>query len=241
MDFDLEHYGTIISGCESFSAGGRGPEAAYAVTVLKLHAQDAGLVAGTEGFAEAVRKGASNTKDWIIKFIKALRDFFTGGYAKVKKLVNDISGFTNKEIVVKHAKTTLGPLNTAKGLIKIVYDDREHLPKAYSSKISELNELLDNATTLIGSNISGHDAPRIVKMVSDILTQSQLLSKALSDEWNSDKDKPATDPKAKEIMNIGRAAVNVGKVLNVASGCIGNWYDKINKDPEIVGGGKKPV
>lgn len=81
FDQDLEHYSTIISGCESVQQrinhgvaldyNGR-----YAFTVLKLHAQDAGHVAGTEGFLDAVKRGATNIYEWIKKLIATIRNWF---------------------------------------------------------------------------------------------------------------------------------------------------------------------
>lgn len=74
---DVQHFGTILSGCEAFSNGkGGSPDAVYALTVFRLHANDQGLVAGQEGFMDAVKKGAGNIKEWIKKLIQAIRDYF---------------------------------------------------------------------------------------------------------------------------------------------------------------------
>lgn len=80
---DIEHYAKIIAGCESINlrmAGGPKltEDGRYAQTVLCLHAQDAGLYAGQEGFFEKVKEGAKSIKDWIIKLIKAIRDWIKG-------------------------------------------------------------------------------------------------------------------------------------------------------------------
>ncbi|EBY9764048.1 hypothetical protein D5W64_13120 [Salmonella enterica subsp. enterica serovar Saintpaul] len=73
---DVEHYATIISGCEAFSHGNsNSPDARYALTVLQLHANDAGLYAGQEGFLDHVKKGAKNVKDWILALIKAIKNY----------------------------------------------------------------------------------------------------------------------------------------------------------------------
>lgn len=87
---DIDHFSSMISGCESLIAGKHTPDSVYAFTVLKLHAQDAGYVAGQEGFLDNVKKGAKNTKDWILKLLKAIRDFFFGSNRnKIKKLAAD--------------------------------------------------------------------------------------------------------------------------------------------------------
>lgn len=80
---DIEHYARIVSGCESINlrlAGGSKltEDGRYAQSVLCLHANDAGLYAGQEGFFEKVKEGAKNIKDWIMKLIKAIRDWFKG-------------------------------------------------------------------------------------------------------------------------------------------------------------------
>lgn len=77
IEEDLNHYFNIVSGCEAITSGNRTSyESHYAFAVLKLHAQDVGLIAGTEGFLDHIKKGAKNIKDWIAKAIKAIWDFF---------------------------------------------------------------------------------------------------------------------------------------------------------------------
>lgn len=76
---DVVHAINMVSGCESLVAGNhQDPNAVYAFTVLKLHAQDAGLVAGQEGFLDHVKKGASTVKEWIRKLIAAIMSYVTG-------------------------------------------------------------------------------------------------------------------------------------------------------------------
>lgn len=87
---DIEHCSNMISGCESLIAGNRTPDSVYAFAVLKLHAQDAGYIDGQEGFLDNVKSGAKKSKEWILKLLKAIRDFFFGGNrAKIKKLAAD--------------------------------------------------------------------------------------------------------------------------------------------------------
>lgn len=84
MDFsDVDHLSTMLSGCESITSNQLGrPDAQYAVSVLKLHAADAGFVAGTEGFIEAIKKGAQKTGEWVVKLVKAIRDWLSGAWKK---------------------------------------------------------------------------------------------------------------------------------------------------------------
>lgn len=74
---DVEHYASMVSGCESLISGNvKSPNAVYALAVLQLHANDAGLYTGQEGFMDSVKAGAKNVKEWIKKLIQAIRDYF---------------------------------------------------------------------------------------------------------------------------------------------------------------------
>lgn len=80
---EIIHYCNMAAGCESINSvlanGGKLTyEGRYAQAVLRLHAEDAGLIAGTESFLDSFKKGAENVKDWVTKLIKAIRDFITG-------------------------------------------------------------------------------------------------------------------------------------------------------------------
>lgn len=73
---DLEHFSNMIAGCESINEGDyKSPNSIYAQTVLKLHANDAGLYAGQEGFLDMIKKGASSVKKWFLELIKAIVNF----------------------------------------------------------------------------------------------------------------------------------------------------------------------
>ncbi|QBZ70618.1 hypothetical protein pETSU_037 [Edwardsiella phage pEt-SU] len=80
---DVQHYATIIAGCENINKRLEGgsklsQDGRYAQTVLTLHAGDAGFVAGTEGFMDSIKRGATNIYEWIKKMISAIRDWFRG-------------------------------------------------------------------------------------------------------------------------------------------------------------------
>lgn len=88
---DVEHVMTMMSGCESLLHGDpKSADAKYAFTVLKLHAGDAGFVAGQEGFMDAVKKGASATVEWVKKLIRAIRDYLKGISREERDRLNDI-------------------------------------------------------------------------------------------------------------------------------------------------------
>lgn len=90
---DVQHFATIISGCESLQdrltyGTELSYEGAYAGAVMKLHAQDAGFVAGTEGFLDSIKRGATNVYEWIKKLIASIRDWFRG--SKVEQEVDKL-------------------------------------------------------------------------------------------------------------------------------------------------------
>lgn len=76
---EVEHFGTMLSGCESINSGNAlTADGQYAFAVLKVHANDAGLYAGNEGFLDAIKRGANNVYEWIKKMIRAIRDWIRG-------------------------------------------------------------------------------------------------------------------------------------------------------------------
>lgn len=90
MNFnDVEHYATMLAGCESINTGNyKAEDAVYATTVLKMHANDAGLFAGQEGFLDAIKSGAKKTKDWIAALIKSITDWLSNKYRDAKVNIN---------------------------------------------------------------------------------------------------------------------------------------------------------
>lgn len=88
---DVEHVMTMMSGCESLLNGDpKSADASYAFTVLKLHATDAGFIAGQEGFMDAIKKGASASVEWVKKLIRAIRDYLKGISREERERLNDI-------------------------------------------------------------------------------------------------------------------------------------------------------
>lgn len=74
---DVQHFATILAGCENLNSGAElNYDGKYAQSVLRLHAQDAGFVDGTEGFTDAVKKGATKIMEWIKKLVDSIRGFF---------------------------------------------------------------------------------------------------------------------------------------------------------------------
>ncbi|EBY9764039.1 hypothetical protein D5W64_13075 [Salmonella enterica subsp. enterica serovar Saintpaul] len=89
---DIEHFTSVFAGCESLLAGdSTAPDAKYAFTVLQLHANDHGFVAGQEGFMDAIKKGAASTVKWIKSIIRAIQDYLKGISREDRARINKIN------------------------------------------------------------------------------------------------------------------------------------------------------
>lgn len=108
---DIEHFATVLSGCESINTGDRSSDdARYAFAVLKLHATDFSAHAGQEGFLDQVKKTAGNTKEWLIKLIKSIREFFFGNNtSKFKKAKSETEAVVKDiEKIDSHPEAVIG-------------------------------------------------------------------------------------------------------------------------------------
>ena len=84
----FEHESEMLTGYDELAAcvetgTALTPDAVYAHSVLKLHAQDEGAsVSGQEGFLDAIKRGASKVYEWIKALIKAIKEWLFGGKKK---------------------------------------------------------------------------------------------------------------------------------------------------------------
>lgn len=84
---DIDHFAAMISGCESITSGlPLTDDGRYAFSVLKLHVQDMGMVAGQEGFLDNIKKGAKKTGKWIMDMIIAFIGWITNEKGKLEKI-----------------------------------------------------------------------------------------------------------------------------------------------------------
>lgn len=90
---DVNHYATIIVGCESINnvLAGNGKlsdEGRYAQSVLKLRAQDEfGALCGNESLLEGIKKGARKLKEWIAALVKSIVGYITGSTKKAEDVM----------------------------------------------------------------------------------------------------------------------------------------------------------
>lgn len=92
---DIEHFSRMVAGCESVSEHldcnvGMSEEGRYTYAVLQLHAQDEGLVEGTEGFMDSIKKGAQSAAKWIRAIIQAIKDYIRGVSRADRKEIEEI-------------------------------------------------------------------------------------------------------------------------------------------------------
>lgn len=91
---DVGHFANMIDGCESLLDGNtKSPNAVYAFTVLKLHASDAGCIAGQEAYGNNVKAGATSSK-WKAGFFQSAKAWLSnplGSLPKFSALNKDLS------------------------------------------------------------------------------------------------------------------------------------------------------
>lgn len=108
---DVEHFANMHAGCEALVSGdAKSPDAVYALTVLKLHAGDAGLYAGQEGFLDHIKAGAAKAGEWAKKIFEAIKKWFTSMYASTSTKFKALFSGKNdeeKEKILKERRAGL--------------------------------------------------------------------------------------------------------------------------------------
>lgn len=95
---DVEHFATVITGCESIANGDRtSGDARYAFAVLKLQAVDFGAHAGQEGFLDSVKKGAANTAEFVKKLFEAIKKWFSSVFKTTRGKFKSFFSGTDEE------------------------------------------------------------------------------------------------------------------------------------------------
>lgn len=160
---DVEHCASMISGCESLRVGNvKDPNAVYAFTVLKLHAGDAGFIAGQEGFLDSIKKGAGKFLEWVKKLIRAIKDYLKG----ITK--DDRARITELEKIIKETKFENADLKVT--------------PSLFTGDLSRLKDKLQGLETVDGLP-SVEDLEEETEKFADTLDKSDysaLLTKAFA-------------------------------------------------------------
>lgn len=138
---EVEHFAAMVAGCESFNTGDvQAPDARYALSVLKLHANDMGLVAGQEGFLDSIKKGAQTIKQWFLSLVRAIKDFLQGSKTAVQAKELAKAESEHDKWLKERGKTT-EDLNTKKAIIvKETFEEPVRLAVALEKEINEVDD-----------------------------------------------------------------------------------------------------
>lgn len=221
---DLLHFSNMIVGCESINSvlknGGKlSYEGRYAQTVLKLHAEDAGFVAGTEGFLDSVKKGASNVKEWIMKILKAIKDWVVKVFNHVVVLVKHLVRDPNHEMNKLAAVTILNPLKNLAEVYKGFTDNNQE--KYISSntilitidKINKVVKELEKDSNAKGSVI-WPNVQTILSHIDDDVKDLAHKADAAANNVPSDLSDPSYDELSKEAMTVSSMCKDLVSAAN---------------------------
>lgn len=238
---DVEHFSSMVSGCESLNAHftGKGDidnKGRYAFTVLKLHADDAGLVAGQEGFLDVIKKGAQTLKKWFLELLKAIGSFIDTVSGKNKRIAELEREIERKKKEAKEDKDRERALNEK--LVTIfnkAFAEPQRLSEQTYDAIKATGYLDSGAfDTLNVSNMrihhgydaikqliyaSKHDAPN----TREISIQLGHLNKAIGSLSLESKKEVSTWKEEKE-QESQRRAINAAAYLLKNFSSVLNWY-----------------
>lgn len=231
---DVNHYAVMVSGCESInSMDYTSPDSKYAQSVLKLHANDLGFFAGQEGFLETVKKGASNIKEWALKLIKAIQDWWKSRKAPkvdpniIKRLSPEqLQGLENKlhdtivslkgkieiwnnkynEIISRPGfSTMLSELKQPTDFTKKIYDGLDDMMKI---KHNDTNEPYD---VLVSLGDFEHSAPNL-----DVLAEGlkYYIRRTEGKEGSEGTDNNIVSLANRTMVDLANVSESVSKYAN---------------------------
>lgn len=256
---DVEHFATMVSGCESLTNGNpKASDARYALTVLQLHAGDAGLYSGQEGFLDHIKAGAKNTKDWILKLLKAIRDFFFGrNRNKIRKLATDTEEAAkllekdSTEAIVPPSVPEIVKINkqitgsdlwgnaVMKSYNALSEEEKKEAAEKIEKAVSEqnLDELGKNAVDMLKTKLNAK-LPRMQSLGNTINEFGSDVSKAFSksgDDITLDLTGMVRESE-KELVDGIETAIKELKISNLSSTI--KWFMKIaeeyTKDLDVI-------
>jgi predicted S18 family serine protease len=244
---DIEHFSNMISGCENINAGDyKSGNSVYVLSVLKLHANDAGIYAGQEGFLDVVKKGTSNIKEWITKLINAILDFVIKG----RKQLREAEEYSAK--LQKEAEESERQINNEFANYKQISDTRNHRLSIEGSIFSEDIEKMINFILDYNSKIMDELEKAGVENLPNLTKTINSLQKALRISKEGDISKTLSSLRDASVDTFGDLEIitkilkslsidspNTGKSAKILSGVsekyaslsikIGNLADKISE------------
>lgn len=235
---DLEHYSRILAGCESAyhhanSNTDMTPDGKYAFAVLSLHAGDAGIHAGQEGFMDSIKKGATKAKDWIMKILKAIREWLGGTFKITIEIVKKNS---DKEINAAASTTLINPLKNLARVYKGFTDanQEKHLSsndilitiKAIDTVVEELEK--------DGAAKASVVWPNLLKVLKNLEDDSDDLADKAEKAANSlpSLDSEDYNERSKTAMTIASMSKDLVSAGNSVTSAIDRMENKLDKKEE---------
>lgn len=231
---DVEHVMTMMSGCESLLHGDpKSADAQYAFTVLKLHANDAGFVAGQEGFLDAVKKGASATVEWVKKLIRAIRDYIKGISKEDRERINQIK----KRVEELSKVEEFNPSTVFSGLLdpaKILQQRLELIEKDLSGvdfDFIDVKTAQDKAEELVKFMESGESFKIGEKLESLRSSLDNILTEGTASLEKRINAKPSDDKKLTDGEKFASTALkNITNTKEATSRLINKTVEALSKE-----------
>lgn len=238
---DVEHFATMLAGCEAINMGQyKGAEAMYAQTVLKLHVNDAGLYAGQEGFLDAVKKGASKTKDWIVKMIKAIRDWLSKVKAAITRDITIMVKGGDAGIKSELLRTTFAhKVSSWKGELEQMSNETtyDHLDESGIKEVKwtdAIKELKAFGTMMEGTGkfdvvAAGKHLQSAMGMLSADLTAIAPKADAAASAIPNDAAAPEFTKANKHAMVLGNICQKLAEITNRMIRAVEEFKVKLDK------------
>lgn len=211
---DVEHFATMVAGCEAINTGDRSSgDARYAFAVLKLHAVDFGAHAGQEGFLEGVKKGAANTLEMVKKLFEAIKKWFASMFKTTRGKFKSFFSGTDEE-KQKKAQAIRG---TMIGKVEAVKSGATGTPDGIDGK-----DVVEKADKLIAALKEGVPAGIALGMDDFLTAIDRLESKFVS--WVGSKS-----PKGTESHTEYNKAVQAFKKFSVPVNAMTVYISSLDK------------
>lgn len=221
---DVEHFATVIAGCEAINSGDRSSgDARYAFAVLKLNVVDFGAHAGQESVVDKAKAGATKVVEWIKKFVESITKFIKELFSKTTKVDFDKASknaaAAEKEKIKVNVGAYAGQLEAAlKGLTSAsesknpTLGDTLHIDGIINNLNSAIKHVKEPNANSLNSNTWA--------AFSDLKIIVERANKALSSAASKGESKDLT------------AASNVVKQLTASLDKIGKVITRFNTDAE---------
>lgn len=211
---DVIHFSNMVSGCESINSGEyKSPNSIYAQTVLKLHANDAGLYAGQEGFLDNVKKGAGKFLEWVKKLIRAIKDYIKGISKDDRTRISELDKII-KETKFEDVDFSVTPSLFTPTLTRIKdrlepIEDADGLPSV-KPLIKETNDIAASLEGLKYRDL----LDKGFKLRNNVTEVIEKYNKFIETKTNGLKEEDAVPAEVKEAVKIVQSLSNTLQIVN---------------------------